>query len=443
MKKITLTLALILCLALCVFAFASCGKKTADATTDGKTAAPTAAGTTAAPTQPESTEPEETEPGCDHVPEAEWFIESDPTCIAPGVKVLYCEVCGAELQRESIPVDLTKHVVAVWSAEPTLLNPTVHRTGECTICQETLEEDATFEPDVKTFDPTSSRHNRKVLLSEVQGEDHFYPTDENIDGKDLLVEFSVLWNETLLNLAPGSGGGDYTYITTRLANSGGTAQTSISFWTTINNSPYADCKFAGGFETSGGIGQIPAAGAAFTPAGMTSGGKPYDQYPNIGGADKDNPEYGWHRIQYRIHQDVTNLAELEADTEAGATQAAYKLTYTLYIDGTAVAMLEGCGGNDYNNFVSTNYLYSAQSDGEGGIVYGDNENEGVYVYALLFNQNRTNVDTTAYWVDADVSITCGTEFAQQVEKVATPAAATLEVDEGVEIPAPIYFKLAD
>ena len=161
MKKITLTLALILCLSLTVFAFASCGKKTADATTDGKTAAPTAATTTVAPTQPEATEPEETEPGCNHVPEAEWIIESEPTCLTPGLKKLYCAECGEELDSEEIPVDPTKHVVAVWSAEPTLLNPTVHRTGECTRCQTVLEEDATFEPDVKTFDSSSGRHHRR------------------------------------------------------------------------------------------------------------------------------------------------------------------------------------------------------------------------------------------------------------------------------------------
>ena len=440
MKKITLTLALILCLVLCVFAFASCAKNNKTAET---TAAPTAPSTTATPTQPATEQETDPVPACDHVPENEWIIESEPTCIAPGVKVLYCEVCGAELQREAIPVDLTKHVVAVWSAEPTLLNPTVHRTGECTICHTTLEDDATFEPDVQTFDPTSGRHHRRMLLSEVQGEDHFYPTDENLDGKDLMIEYSVLWNETLQNITQGTGGGDYSYITARLANSSGTTATPFIFWTTINNSPYADCKFAGGFETSAGVNRIPAAGAAFTPAGITSGGQPYDQYPNIGGADQDNPEWGWHRIQYRLHQDVTNLAELEADTEAGATKAAYKLTVTLYIDGVAAAMLEGSSGDSYNNLVSTNYLYSAESDGEGGIVYGDNEHEGVYVYALLFNSGRTNADTTAYWVDADVSITCGTEFVQQVEKVASPAAATLEVAEGIEIPAPIYFKLAD
>ena len=439
MKRITLTLTLILCLSLTVFAFASCAKKNKTAET---TAAPTAPSTTAAPTQP-ATE-QETEPGCNHVPEAEWFIESEPTCLTPGLKKLYCAECGEELDSEEIPVDPTKHVVAVWSAEPTLLNPTVHRTGVCTTCLETLEEDATFEPDVKTFTEfESNRHNRKVLLSDVRGDDHFYPTDDALDGKDLMIEFSVLWNDTLLNVAPGSDNSNYTYITARLANSSGTTATPFIFWTTINNSPYADCKFAGGFETSAGVNRIPAAGAAFTPAGITSGGQPYDQYPNIGGADKDNPEWGWHRIQYRLHQDVTNLAELEADTEAGATKAAYKLTVTLYIDGVAVAMLEGSSGDSYNNLISTNYLYSAESDGEGGIVYGDNEHEGVYVYALLFNSGRTNADTTAYWVDADVSITCGTEFVQKVKKVASPAAATLEVAEGVEIPAPLYFKLAD
>ena len=102
MKKLTFTLALILCLVLCVFAFASCGKKkTADATTAKTTAAPTQPEST----EPESTEPEETEPAHVHTPEQEWIVESDPTCVTPGQKVLYCEECGREIDRQEIPVD--------------------------------------------------------------------------------------------------------------------------------------------------------------------------------------------------------------------------------------------------------------------------------------------------------------------------------------------------
>ena len=150
MKKITLTLALILCLALCVFAFASCGKKTADATTDGKTAAPTATPTaapTAAPTQPETTEPEETEPTCQHVPEDTWHVETPATCSAPGVEKLYCVECGEELEERPIAIDPNAHEVDEWTvtSAANMLNPTGSRNGECTLCHKNIVEEIHYE----------------------------------------------------------------------------------------------------------------------------------------------------------------------------------------------------------------------------------------------------------------------------------------------------------
>ena len=63
--------------------------------------------------------------------------------------------------------------------------------------------------------------------------------------------------------------------------------------------------------------------------------------------------------------------------------------------------------------------------------------------SFQINRAQAKADTTVYLALADISVTCGKTFAMPVEKVATPAAATLEVAEGVEIPAPVYFKLAD
>ena len=59
------------------------------------------------------------------------------------------------------------------------------------------------------------------------------------------------------------------------------------------------------------------------------------------------------------------------------------------------------------------------------------------------NKSNTKADTVAYLAFSDVYVTCGTDFVMKVEKVASPEAKTLEVAEGVEIPAPVYFKLAD
>ena len=206
MKKITLTLALILCLALCVFAFASCGKKTADATTDGKTAAPTAAGTTAAPTEPESTEPgetepEETEPAHAHTPEQEWIVESDPTCVTPGQKVLYCEECGLEIDRQEIPVDPGAHKVTDWTVTEAvnMFHTTGSRNGNCEYCHLNIVEELTFEPTIEVFDYSSGKkyNYSQIDFENVRGDKHFYPTDDNPEGNDMFIEFSILWNETI------------------------------------------------------------------------------------------------------------------------------------------------------------------------------------------------------------------------------------------------------
>ena len=483
MKKLTVTLALVLCLVLCVFAFASCdkgGKKgstTAADTAPAGTTAYTPDGTTAHVHTPaseytideeatcmyagskskhctvcEQIIPETVEeiPQLDHTQDTEITVFNKPTCIDTGLQGYVCQVCGETIADtlEEIPANPNAHKVEEWSAAPTLLNPTVHATGECLTCHNPIEKDITLEPNVQKFTiTTSSRYQDKTLLSAIQGEDHFYPTDLNPDGNDLLVEYSVLWNATMLNLNPSQK----NYMTMRIASSNGTTQTSLSYFSPTNELSGSDCKYAGGFETSGGVGTIPAAGAAFTPAGMPTGGAAYSEYPNLGGADQDHPEYGWHRVQFRVHQSVTNLSALEADTEAGATAAEYKVTLTLYIDGVAVAMLEGPGGSDKANFASSNYLYSATSDGQGNVVYDDNAGER-YVFAILFNANQALVDTAAYWVDTDVNYSCGTNFVQQVQRVATPEAATFTLDDNgtpddttddVTCPAAIYFKLAD
>ena len=77
---------------------------------------------------------------------------------------------------------------------------------------------------------------------------------------------------------------------------------------------------------------------------------------------------------------------------------------------------------------------------DGGESYSD---AGDIVVPFIMNKSNTKADTTAYLAFSDVYVTCGTDFVMKVEKVASPEADTLEVAEGVEIPAPVYFKLAD
>ena len=181
MKKLTLALALVLCLALTVFAFASCNKdKKGTSTTAAATTAPAPAGTTGHVHTPAAEYTVDEEPTCanagsksyhctvcqeiipetvveipalPHTPENTISVFSEPTCKDPGLKGYYCSVCGATIDStlEEIPVDPTAHNVEEWDVAPTLLNPSVNATGECTICHQNVPKTLTYEPPIKTF----------------------------------------------------------------------------------------------------------------------------------------------------------------------------------------------------------------------------------------------------------------------------------------------------
>ena len=91
MKRIYLIFSLVLCLALCVFCFASCGKRNKSEVTATAPEQTTATQTTAAGTTADAPEP--TEPAHVHVPDATPTIDLDPTCTEPGIQVYYCSEC--------------------------------------------------------------------------------------------------------------------------------------------------------------------------------------------------------------------------------------------------------------------------------------------------------------------------------------------------------------
>ena len=283
----------------------------------------------------------------------------------------------------------------------------------------------------KMTSSSTGNYDNKKLLSEIQGDKHFYPDASNGNqGNDLLVEFSVLWNDTLLNLAPGSSAATSPFITSRIANWTGGDDNVLTYWSPTNDVQDAWCKYAGGFE-AGTLQTVAPAGLAFTPAGMCASGGNYAAYPNIGGADQANPEYGWHRIGIRYHFEVENTD----DVIAGTADPIYYATYSLYFDGACVSILEGRSAGGGKMLKAQNYLFTAEHDDDTGIKYNDNPNltgaDSVKrtIFAFRFNCMKTKADTTAYWADADVYYSCGKNFVQQVEKVDNPVAVNFVLDD--------------
>ena len=452
MKRLTSTLALVLCLVLSALCFASCGKGKKKETAEVTTAAPS---TTTAATP---TEPEETEPECVHTPEADYVIESDPTCVTPGVKVLYCEECGAEIERETIPVDPNAHKVEEWTItkESTLFTGDGTMEGICVYCQAPIQKTYSATVERKyTTEPISDSERLFVeqnIYSELLnvGEIHFYPTDDDPDGKDLYVEYSFLWNATFANLGGKDVGGDHPIIDTRIdtgARDKGKGN-DLTWMSLKDNASGSDCTFAGGFEY-GSLRTVEAG-----PAGMSTAksdnkchGSAYADFPNIGGTDRENPEWGWHRVGVRFHQELTNEDALKADSTPGATEATYYYFVETYIDGVLVSRLSNAAtaefgsSTSFNDDKGDNRLFSAQSDGNGGITYEDIAS-GCHIMGIrapFFNTEKG----VAYLVFADYYATVGNGFVQTVTRVDSPVAATYTTADGTDIPAPIYYTLGE
>ena len=89
MKKLTIALALILCLVVSVFAFASCGKNKAASTTAAQTKAN---GTTE----------------CAHT-WSDYVVDLEPTCSDPGIKSKYCTKCGAQDISSIAEIEVIDH----------------------------------------------------------------------------------------------------------------------------------------------------------------------------------------------------------------------------------------------------------------------------------------------------------------------------------------------
>ena len=462
MKKLTVTLALVLSLVLCVFAFASCDKsgKGGDATTAANA---TAAATTAGATTGGETEHVHT-PAAEytidrqatcanagsksyhctvckeiisetvvlidplpHTPEPEITILQKATCNAAGSKAYLCLDCGEVIEstREEIPIDENAHAVEDWTVteEVNMFHTTGSRNGECTICHQNIVEAIAFKPTIEAFGYTSGKkyNYSQVDFADVRGDKHFYPTDDNPDGNDMMIEFSILWNETVLNFDPAAN----CYMCGRFDGN-----KPIYFFSPVPGCQTSDAEFSGAFEYMGNFDTPISDAEVTTPATMCRKSPNYSDYPNIAGPDEANPEYGWHRVGIRYHLELTEGKTGEALTD-------YVAIATCYVDGVAIFKLS-TGANGMQSWESM--LFKAESDGEGGVVYSD---AGNFIIPFQINKAQSKVETTAYLALADVYVSCGKDFLMKVEKVATPDAATLEVAEGVEISAPLYFKLAD
>ena len=240
--------------------------------------------------------------------------------------------------------------------------------------------------DVQIFsdetDGTYSPH--RATLGEIRGAEHFYDPDN-----DLLIEFSILWNESLTRLLPDAD----PYMDVRFTpdEEGLGEEAYLVYWALAEDCPSSDCPYAGGF----GCGDIDHAEAdcpypRFTDDNEYFGlGELYEDFPNLGGTDEEHPEWGWHRVGIRYREGLINAEEVREET----ADAAYNLEMWVYIDGTLV-------------------IHASATD------------------LTILDENDEREDRKLF-------------FVLPVRKVADPSPATLEVEAGVFVTATVWYEPAN
>ena len=314
-------------------------------------------------------------------------VDKNATCSEAGQKSIKCAVCG-EIKADSIEVipmnnnhEIDEYVV---TKVATMFEEGIKR-ATCALCG-TVDERVipVTTPTVTKLNYDSPSHVvHNYTMEEVLDGKHFYPTEEDPDGKDLYIEFSLLWNETLQR----TSGGIMAVGRISLNNTGdGNGLFYLNF---KDGNAGSDCQFGGGFETGSREEQIYGPSM---PVGGTA-----DQYPFIG-------EYGWHRIGVQVHQETV--------IEDGFLT--YYHTATLYVDGVKMS--------SHTLFLNpTNYLYYAIEENGEIVGYQDNDMNSRYVYAYRLDEFRTAIaGETAYFVTADVHVTCGNGFVLPVTPVEEP-----------------------
>ena len=293
---------------------------------------------------------------------------------------------------------------------------------------------------------TSTNHNKSVSLSTVLNGGHFYPDGSNGNkGQDYIVEYSFLWNDTLKNLSTKDAAGNdnkYSQVLSSEMNK------KAFLWMALkDNAKGCDGHFGGGFEYTDCMQTVE-----YGPAGMsknnsgTIDGNTFANFPNIGGPVQASPEYGWHRLALVYHEALMNEDALKADNVAGTTPAQYLIEYSCYIDGELIFIHSNRANANFHasdSVQNIDLLFTATSDGNNGITYADNN---LTFKPLKINPVRTD-SGSAYAVYADYSVHAARHsavpgFAQNVEKVDTPAVATYITSDGNSINAPFYYKLA-
>ena len=336
----------------------------------------------------------------EHVWRANAVIDVYPTCTTEGSKSIKCIYCQGTKPDSTEVIPASGHTEAPVVIQPTLFSEGLAE-GECTACGEEVSQILPkTEAKVEILNAGNNSEIRDfVYFYDLIGDDHFYPTEENPNGKSLYVEFSFLWNETLAKVTTNEAYAQFGRI-----NGANDAGACAPWWFAFgDNCDALWCQLAGGFEVGHGV--APLYGPTI------DGNTAEEDFPNIG-------DYGWHRIGMKY----TQLTEVDNAPDNS------NMLCELYIDGSLVisyymAADERC------------LLYTG--DAESG--YADNLDIKLLFYRIA---KPKTTEGEAYFVIADAFYSVGGGFVLDVEPLATPTEGTYSPTEGVELPANLHFAVS-
>ena len=327
-------------------------------------------------------------------------VDVEPTCTEAGSQSYKCIFCNGKMEGSDEVVPATGHADLPIVTAPTVFSDGLAE-GTCSVCNTAASVVLPkTEANVNILTPSTGEILNYIYFSEILGEDdHFYPTEENPNGKSLYLEFSFLWNETLANTQPGEG---YVVFGRFQGQTSGSFQPMwLSFIDGIGGGDPGWCNVAGGFDLGNAIeygniyGPCRAGedGAVFAPIG----------------------EYGWHRIGLKYTQ----------VTEAGAPG---NMIVEIYINGELVSSY-------YFDCTSNCLLYYDNGDG----TYTDNS---FAKFAYFHIRKSATTGENAYFIIADESVSTD-GFVMNVKPLTTPIDGTYTAEDGKVIDADVYFTLSD
>ena len=339
-------------------------------------------------------------------------VDTVPTCTTEGVKSIKCMRCSIKQEGTEQSIPATGH-----SDVPVVVTPTFFSEGlaegKCAFCDTTVSTDLPkTEVTLNTITAENKLNNtpyQTANIGEALEDKEFYPTEDDPNGNDLYLEFSILWNSTMQTIEGKGIGWGHIAFDADVTHESDAIYKFFSWLYYREDARW--CPFVGGFEFSEKVKSF-----VYGPQ-WKENSTSESNFTIIKGLD------GWHRIGLQYHQNVYN----------NNGTLSYDVTLTLYVDGVKTNEIIVDWGA---------FFYSAEIVDD-QIVYVSNE-EVKSNYAVFYRIGnaalRTGYTENAYFPFADCILSVGDGFVMNVSPVENPEAQDFTQGD-VTLSGKMYYQL--